>query len=327
MNKKYLITSAGLKIRFGKGRLLRSKIDRIFKSIVAQNALHNVNSIPHSDQFFKEMESSFGFSKSEIDVILSILKESHKIMVMEISREDKSRKIDKVQGYVDSDLMTLQKLRDIFHKVLVEDYEKENGKKRTAHQIIKELIPRLQYINHTPLGRVLNKAIMLEEYVRVIEKDFKEYTEDWKEENLKLQLDLNKDILSGFQNEKKKKDLVPEETEKKQPVKRSSYVRAVDTPQAEEFMKEVNSASVNKLLQIYGIDFFFRINLRKCNFDYISQALDTGVIDRKKDLMLLKDMLKTVKNHLGQDTELESHYEEIMSLDRKISRFISFSKK
>lgn len=309
--------------------MLRKNVDHVFRSIVAQNALNNANSIPHSDQFVKEMESLHGLTKSEVEVIISILKESHKIMVMEISREDNNRKLDKILGYVDSDLVTLQKLKDVFHRILVEDYERENGNKKTPHQIIKEMIPRLQYINHTPLGRVLNKAIMLEEYVRMIEKDYREYSEDWKEENLKLQIDINKDILKGF-SDAKNKSLLPKENEKvtvERKVKGKGYVRAVDSPRMDDYLKEVNSVSVNKLLQIYGVDFFFRVNLRKCNFEFISQALDTGVIDRKKDLMLLKDMLKTIKNNMGSDPELKSHYDAIMSLDRKISRFISFSRK
>jgi len=305
--------------------MLRNNVDRIFRSIVSQNALGNLNSIPHSDTFIKEMESLYGLSRAEIEIILSILKESHKIMIMEISRADTVKKLEKVSGYVDSDLVTLQKLRDIFHRALTDDYERETGKKKTASQIIKELIPRLQYINHTPLGRVLNKAIMLEEYVRMIEKDYKEYTEDWKEENLNVQLNINKELLQGFADKKNKAP----ETEETPPAaggaqQKKGYVRAVDSPLHDEFMEQVSSASVNKLLQIYGTDFFFRVNLRKCNFDYISQVLDTGVIDRRKDLMLLKEMLKTVKNNIAADRELESHYEEIMSLDRKISRCISF---
>ena len=305
--------------------MIRTNIDRVFRNIVSRNALHNLNSIPHSDVFYKEMESLYGLSKSEIDVIISILKESHKILIMEISREDKNRKIDKILGYVDADLMTLQKLKDVFDRALSDDYEKENGKKKTSHQIIRELIPRLQYINHTPLGRVLNKAIMLDEYIHMIEKDYKEFTEEWKEENLKTQLSINQELLAGF-SEKKKAEVLPDEAGHV-PKRKAAYVRAVDTPQHQEYMDQVNSGSINKLLQIYGIDFFFRVNLRKCNFDFISQALDTGVIDRKKDLLDLKEMLKTIKGNLGTDAELEKHYEEIMSLDRKISRFISFSNK
>lgn len=306
-------------------KMIRTNVDRVFRSILAQNALYNLNSIPHSDVFYKDMESLYGLTKSELDIIISILKESHKILVMEISREDKNRNLERVLGYVDADLVTLHKLKDVFHRALSDDYEKENGQKKTAHQIIRELIPRLQYINHTPLGRLLNKAIMLDEYIHMLEKDYKEYTEEWKDDNMQIQLDINSELLRGF-NDKKEAEVPAAEDE---PVKKpkAAYLRAVDMPRHREYMEQVNSTSVNKLLQIYGVDFFFRVNLRKHNFNFISQALDTGVIDRKKDLIDLKEMLKTVKGNIASDNELEKHYDEIMSLDRKISRLISFSSK
>jgi uncharacterized protein YihD (DUF1040 family) len=56
-------------------------------------------------------------------------------------------------------------------------------------------------------------------------------------------------------------------------------------------------------------------------------VLDTGVIDRKSDLMILKEMLKKIKENMDFDKELDKFYDEIMSLDRKVSRNISFSKK
>ena len=297
-------------------------IDRVFKRIVAMNCQYNLNSIPHSDVFFKETESLLGLSIPELEVIISILKESHKIFAMEISREDSSNKLDKIFGFVDADLLTIQKLRDIFHRALMDDYEKDSGRRKTSSQIIKEMIPQLHYINHTLMGKLLNKAIMLDEYVRLLEKDYKEYTEEWKEENLKLQLSVNEDILTKYSNDKKK----DAETET-QPEKKAKPVRAVDSPYINDFSKEVSAGSISRVLHIYGIDFFFRVNLRQYKFDYISQVLDTGVIDRKSDLMTLKDMIKKIKENMDLDKELDNHYDEIMSLDRKVSRNISFSKK
>ena len=103
--------------------------------------------------------------------------------------------------------------------------------------------------------------------------------------------------------------------------------RAVDSPMMNDFVKQSGSESVAKILQIYGVDFFCRVNLRKYNFSIIQQALDSGLITRRQDLLVLKDMMKNLKANLGIDTELERYYEEIMSLDRKVSRIISFLKK
>lgn len=297
-------------------------IERVFKRIVAINCLYNINSIPHSDVFFKETEASLGVSNPEMELIISILKESHKIFVMEVSREDSNKKIEKIYGYVDADLLSIQKLRDVFHRALMDDYEKDTGRRKSSGQIIKELIPQLQYINHTPMGKLLNKAIMLDEYSRLLEKDYKEYTEEWKEENLMLQLSVNQDLMKKYTNDK---NVVPE---KEVPaLKKNNPVRAVDSPLIDDFSRQVNAGSISRVLHIYGVDFFFRVNLRQYKFEYLSQALDTGVIDRKSDLVSLKEMLKKVKENMDLDKELEKYYDEIMSLDRKVSRCISFSKK
>jgi hypothetical protein len=297
-------------------------IDRVFKRIVSTNCLYNINSIPHSDIFFKETEALLGLSIPELELIISMLKESHKIFVMEISREDPGKKIEKTFGYVDADLLNMQKLRDVFHRALMDDYEKDTGRRKSPGQIIKEMIPQLHYINHTPMGKLLNKAIMLEEYVRLLEKDYKEYTEEWKEENLQLQISINQELMTKYSNDKK------EIIEKEVPLeKKPKPVRAVDSPLIEDFSKQVSAGSISRVLHIYGVEFFFRVNLRQYKFEYISQVLDTGVIDRKLDLIILKDMLKKVKENMDLDKELDKFYDEIMSLDRKVSRNISFSRK
>ena len=297
-------------------------IERVFKRIVAINCYNNLESIPHSDVFIKETEALLGLSVHELELIISILKESHKIFVMEISREDSNNKIEKIFGYVDADLLTIQKLRDIFHRALMDDYEKETGKRKAPGQIIKEMIPQLHYINHTPRGKLLNKAIMLDEYSRLLEKDYKEYTEEWKEENLQLQVSVNEELMTRYSNDKKKTEEVVVVTEIK-----AKPVRAVDSPLIEDFSKQVSAGSITRVLHIYGVDFFFRVNLRQYKFDYLTQVLDTGVIDRKSDLLTLKEMIKKVKENMDLDKELDKHYDEIMSLDRKVSRNISFSKK
>lgn len=297
-------------------------VDRVFKRIVAINCLYNVNSIPHSDAFIKETEALLGLSVPEIELAINMLKEAHKIFIMEISREDKAKKIEKIYGYVDADILSIQKLRDVFHRALMEDYEKDTGKRKTSGQIIKEMIPQLHYINHTPMGRLLNKSIMLDEYARLLEKDYKEYTEEWKDENLQLQFSINKELMVKFSNDKKK------QAEPDVPAaKKIKPVRAVDSPMIDDFSRQVSAGSVTKVLNIYGIDFFFRVNLRQYKFEYISDVLDTGVIDRKSDLVNLKEMIKKIKENMDYDKELAKYYDEILALDRKVSRNISFSKK
>ncbi len=299
-------------------------VDRVFKKIIAHNLALNIDSIPHSDLFQKEVISLYGVTPGELEVILSILKESHKILVMEIAKEDPRKNLDKISGYVDADLHTIQKLKEVYYSALIAEYDKTSRTKKTAGQIIKELIPRLLYINHTPLGRILNKALMLDEFERHVEKNYREFTEEWKDENYKLQLSINEETLLKIGNEKKQ---APVKGEQKEDVKNVKSQRAVDSPEHQDFLKHNTNDSVSKMLQIYGVDFFFRVNLRKYNFRIIEQAIDSGAITRRQDLLTLKDMLRRMRANFGIDAGLENFYEEILSLDRKVSRIITFLKK
>ncbi len=307
--------------------MIRENVDRVFRGIIGCNQRYDSYSIPHSDDFFKQMESQYGFTKLEVETMVSILKESHKILVMEIAKEDKLKKIDKIMGYVDADLVTLSKMKGIYYRFLEDEYEKDTGRKKTASQIIKELIPRMMYINNSPMGRLLNKTMMLDEFERLLEKDYKNYTEESKEENLVIQIDINKEILQGIINEKGKSQKKEEPEKEKKDEKKIVKKRAVDSPQYGEFLENSSKKSVQKLLNIYGVDFFFRVNLRKKKFSYLKEVLSSGELDRKKDLILLKEMLKKIKSNLIIDKDLQEYHEEILSLDRELSRAINFSKK
>lgn len=300
-------------------------VDKVFKRIVSHNLRLNTDSIPHSDLFQNEAMSLFGISKNELDVILSILKESHKILIMEIAKEEPRKHLEKISGYVDADLITLQKLKEVYQNALMAEYESQYRKKSTAGQIIKELIPRMAYINHSPLGKLLNKALMLDEFERHVEKNYREFTEEWKEENFRIQLSVNQDFLDNIGREKK--NAAAEKEAEPALLKPEKSQRAVDSPLHQEYQKQNSGESLSKMLQIYGADFFYRVNLRKYNFSIIEQAIDGGVITRKQDLLLLKDMLRHMRSNFGIDSELENFYDDIMSLDRKISRSLTFSKK
>lgn len=302
-------------------------VDKVFKRIVAHNQSLNLNSIPHSDTFQNEIISLYGITKNEFEVVLSVLKESHKILIMEIAKEEPRKNLDKISGYIDADLHTIQKLKEIFYNALVAEYEKEYHKKKTAGQIIKELIPRMSYINHSPIGKFLNKALMLDEFERHVEKNFREFTEEWKDENYTVQLSVNEEFLKNIGNEKKN-PVSPKVNESVSiPVKTAASKRAVDSPLHQEYQSQNSGESISKMLQIYGFEFFCRVHLRKYNFEIIEQAIDSGIITRRQDLTTLKEMLKQMRAHFGIDSELEKYYDDIMNLDRKVSRSIGFLKK
>ncbi len=157
--------------------MLDKFVEEIFVKIVGHNAKANNEAIPHSDNFMKEIQSLLGIEQPEIDRIIRILKDSHKIFTFEIIKEDPENEIKRVEGYVETDLQTIRKLKNYFQKLLMDEHEKQFNKRMLVHQIVKDIYARASFYKNTMLGQVGNKAIMLEEYEGFIERTFNEYTE------------------------------------------------------------------------------------------------------------------------------------------------------
>ena len=302
--------------------MINDFIDTVFKRIVALNSLYDLNSIPHSDTFFRDTEFLFGLSTYELDMIIKILNESHKIFIMEISREEYDNKKEKIYGYVDANSLNIEKLQSVFHRGLMYEYERVYNNRKGVNQIIKELMPNLKSISNSIMGNLLNKVVMLDSYLYFLQKNPKEYTEEWKNEHLKQQISLYESIFK--KNSDKDKNSSKNDSKDGDAAR---PIRAIDSPFMEDFTELVTKGAIARVLQIYGVVFFFRVHLRKCKFSYLSQVIDTGIIDRKNDLLAIREMLTKVKENIHKDKELEKYLDDIMSLDIKISRNISSSKK
>ncbi|TFH41748.1 MAG: hypothetical protein E4G96_04880 [Chrysiogenales bacterium] len=160
--------------------MLKKFAEEIFRKILEHNSKINHESIPHSDSFEKEIRSLIGIDKPDFDRIIRVLKDSHWILSFEIIKEDRDNEIKRVDGYVEADLQTVRKLKNYFQKLLMDEYEKQFNKRMLVHQIVKDIYTRPSFYKNTPIGQIGNKAIMLDEYENLIERNFTEFTESWK---------------------------------------------------------------------------------------------------------------------------------------------------
>lgn len=295
--------------------MLEKLTEDIFKKILEHNSKADSTSIPHSDLFEKEVQSLLGIDQPDIERILKILKEAHKIFTFEITKEDRDNDIRKVYGYVDCHLQTIRRLKNFFQKALMDEYEKQYSKRMLVHQIVKDIYSRPQFYKNTILGQLGNKAIMLEEYENYMEHHYNEFDDPWKANKLKELLAATGDTL--LSDQKKAADPAAPQKKKEAP---SVPNRAVDTDLYEEYSSDKGKQSLNKVLQIYGVEFFFRINLRKYNFDLLRQIVESGEIDRRADLAILKEMIQKMKSNVRKDPTLLDHMEKIYKLERIISR-------
>ena len=120
--------------------MLDKFLDEIFSRIVGYNSKANNDAIPHSDNFSKEIQSLLGIDQPEIERIIRIMKDSHKIFSFEIIKEDPENEIKRIEGYVETDLQTIRKLKNYFQKLLMDEYEKQFNKRKIGRASCRERV-------------------------------------------------------------------------------------------------------------------------------------------------------------------------------------------
>ncbi len=296
----------------------RTLTDRIYESIKSYNTSEHDPSVPMSDQFMKDFSSAEGYSESETRTGLMILNEAHKVFVIAISKENKQTGSKKIDGYVIADEPVISSLRSIYQRRLTELYNKEKGTHYGYPQIQKEILSRMNALVNTPVGRVANIAIMLNEYQNLITKHPEEFTYEWCEAKLDEYL-KHVPIVDESEPEEQGGDASSRDGVT------GTATRAVDSPEFEVYSKDDKTLSPQKMLTIYGADFFFRVKLRKYEFKLLKDMIVEGQIKRKTDMSMLRGMIKTIKGNFDRDPKLNDYFEDIYHLDRELSKKLYFS--
>ena len=209
--------------------------------------------IPTSSR--KRSSPSWGSTSPEIDRIIRMLKDAHKIFTFEIIKEDPDNDIKRVDGYVETDLQTIRKLKNYFQKLLMDEYEKQFNKRLLVHQIVKDMYARPQLLqkhddrpdrqqgDHAGRIRELHRA-QFQRVHRLLEIE-QARRNCWRMTENKLLRDTGWSA-NGHQ----------EAPARKAP---AASQRAVDSPQYQNYSIDKSKQSLDKVLQIYGVEFFFRI--------------------------------------------------------------------
>ena len=175
-----------------------------------------------------------------------------------------------------TDLNIVRRLKNVFQRELMYAYNRQNNKNLLVHQIIKEIFPVMKSFNNTPLGESANKAIMLAELENLMEKNFNEYTEDFKEKQFRIEIsqaNLEK-LIEKKEKAAEKAAVVRQEKAEQLP----QSLRAVDSKTYGDFISKKNKYPLSRIINIYGIDFFYKVNLR--NYPVLlSQAGDQRQAD------------------------------------------------
>lgn len=305
----------------------KSIIDEIYEEIKKQNSKNDNTAIPHSDDFIRRASAMVGANPDLVKRILEVLVHSHKIFSFEITLPDALRDLPGVNGFVIADINTIRRLKNVFYKELMYLYNQQFNKNAQAHQIIKEIFPVIRSFNNTPLGIAANKAIMLDELEKLMEKHFNEYTEDFKEKQFALEIsraNLERLIPAEKAEQKKTPPVIATPLENT-PDEKSH--RAVDSQTYNEFLLKKSKYPLQRILNIYGIDFFLKVNLRNYQFKYLQKLIKDGQLSKRSDLMHLREMLRTVRQNMNIDPKLKEHVDDIFELEKTIAHYLYFSSK
>lgn len=292
-------------------------VEEIYQEIQVRNEKPGPRSVVHSDDFLKYITASTGVEPELVKKIIQVLIDSHMIFSIEIVAEDKLRNIPRVEGYVKTDIEIIRKLKNYFQAELVREYEHQFHKNLMVHQIVKEIFPMLKSYNNTSIGQIANKAIMLEEYERLLEKEFVNYTDDWKQERLLREMEVEN--LHRPLVEKERTAGISSLDDKNQ--------RAVDSRVYVDFISKSKSYPLNRILKIYGLRFFLQVNLRKYQFAYIEKVVKDRQIQKRSDLLMLQDMIRTIKKNIGRDENLDKYLEDLYGLERTLAHRLYFTSK
>lgn len=274
--------------------------------------------IPTSDIIFRKYLNDLVYSEDMARYYLKLLAESNFIFMIQIVKPDTILRIPSIDGYVVAELDIIEKLLAVYNQRLITIYEAEKRKLAGVETIIRELMPKVKELNNTPLGKVLNICIMLEQFTRIINE--------------------RPDHFQDAYRISKLKQFIPEEDEFKEPEEEHEKIqqvqerrRAVDTEEYQQLSKMNLTGNWAKAVEQFGVQFLIRVHLRKYEFDVLKKLLLQKRIAREEDLIFLRDSLRKMEERSLFNPELKKYLNEIKELKRivqiKINQFYLIRKK
>lgn len=267
--------------------------------------------IPTSDTFIKELMSLFSREPDELRNILETLRTAKIIFIIKIVLpDDKASKINEpgVDAYAYADLKILNDLKYYSEKKLERLYEATYYKKKSPSTITRELFPKIRELNNTPIGRMVNIAVMLEEYIRMMNNNPNDFQEEFRSQAMEDLL-LSKGDTS---------EAPVRQTPLSNSFGPSLFQRATDRM---EIPTNINPNSPwGRMVSKFSTDFLLRVHLRKCEFETVRKLITSGKITSEENLRLIRDSLLKMEKNVNVDKVLASYLDEMTELRRLTQR-------
>ncbi|RHX77726.1 hypothetical protein [Leptospira yasudae] len=300
-----------------------SEVSLEIASEIKRVNLQEDDKIPTSDTFIKELMSLFSREPDDIRNILEALREAKIIFIIKIVLPDeKASKMNDpgVDAYAYADLKILHDLKYYAEKKLERLYEATYYKKKSPSLITRELFPKIRELNNTPIGRIVNIAVMLEEFIRMMNNNPNDFQEEFRIQALEEIL-----ISKGDVAPTEGKDIADEPSRSKTSFSNSfgpvPSQRAADRIEAQAQAANLNPNSPwGRMVSKFSVEFLLRVHLRKCEFETVKKLIVSGKVTDGENLKLIRDNLVKMEKNVNVDKVLASYLEEMTELRRLVQR-------
>lgn len=308
--------------------------DDICNEIKKQNILLTDSCVPNSQEFAADYGVQKNIDAEIIKKMLEILEKSHKIFTFPLYTHTPNAKIAEAKGLVYADKLLLTRIDAAFTKILTEFYKEEFGEEVQSGDLMAAFARKSQFLYGTPAEANFNTKEAIAKAIEFMDAN-PAYYERPQQDALEAYLvkqyasSMHATEVAAFAKSKQVQNQIKAPMGSRAPIVATNQEhgkaqapaakqRALDTLRAKTFEIERLKNPASKMLNVYGPDFFFRITLRKCQFDMLQTVVETNMISSKKDLQNLHGMIQTCKTRITSDPLLAKHSKELMLLDATV---------
>ncbi len=292
-------------------------ISRLYAEIENENRSETENSMPESDIFLLRFEQKTGTVHNASLLFLDILEEAHRIFRIPVYSENASKDLLDIECYVCSDPEIISEQLRIQKNFLTSLLQTEDY---TLEQVRQKIQKEAEIFAGTRIDAAVSKITALSGCLQMMKQNPDTYTQTFMTEKTKELINRKiKELFSLLIYDPERKEILEQPDEKiEKALNSASARRAIDLPEIRSFDEDKKIHPAEKILSIYGADFFFRVHLRRYEFKLLTEIIDKGVINSKAQLISLRAMLKQVKANIGKDPKLTDYLNDIFDLNISI---------
>lgn len=290
-------------------------VDRIRES----NNLSGEQAVPTSDTIYRKLLHSLSIPEPKIRFYLKALAEAHYLFAIRLVEADPKSGVDHIDGYIVAELPILIRMKDVAFKELEAAYEHQFYRRKQAAVICREIVGDARRFNNTPIGRLLNLCVMVQQYEHLMASVFHEFSDVWKRRKLADILTAEGDpeaLNMKFEATPGIEEGPPDAAFPGTPTDSVRPQRAVDSAEYVKLQQMRKDGAWGEAVDKFGAQFLVRIHFRKYEFEQVKALIKQRRIAYEEDLRYVRDTIRIMEDRFHEDPQLLKYRNQMADLRR-----------